>query len=239
MQFLARRHVHLEHTYLVSLVLAVGVHELYKVARLDAAVYYLEVSNDATEGVEHAIEDKSLQRSVFIALGVGDTFHHGTENFWHTLAGLATGTENLLALAAQQFYNLVLHLLGHGIGHVALVDYGNNLKVVVDGHIQVADGLRLHSLSGIHNEQCTLACCYGAGNLVTEVHVSRSVDEIQCVASVLYVVANGQRTLASASHIVVFHLYGMALDGDAALLFQVHVVEHLAVCCLDGFGYFQ
>ena len=36
-----------------------------------------------------------------------------------------------------------------------------------------------------------------------------------------------------------FHLYGVALDGDATLLFQIHIVEHLTLCHGDGLGVLQ
>ena len=48
-------------------------------------------------------------------------------------------------------------------------------------HVQVGDGLCLHSLCGIHHQQCTLAGGYGARHLVGEVHMSRSVYQIEYV----------------------------------------------------------
>jgi len=38
---------------------------------------------------------------------------------------------------------------------------------------------------------------------------------------------------------LVFHLYGVALDGDTPLFLQVHIVEHLPASYLNGFGKFQ
>ena len=35
------------------------------------------------------------------------------------------------------------------------------------------------------------------------------------------------------------HLYGVALDGDAALAFQIHVVEHLPFGHFNGFCVFE
>ena len=34
--------------------------------------------------------------------------------------------------------------------------------------------------------------------------------------------------------VLILHLDGVALDGDTALFFQVHVVEHLTLCNLNG-----
>ena len=54
--------------------------------------------------------------------------------------------------------------------------------------------------------------------------MSRSVDEVKHIV---------------LSLVLVFHLYGVALNGDAALFLQVHIVEHLPACNLNGFGKFQ
>ena len=39
--------------------------------------------------------------------------------------------------------------------------------------------------------------------------------------------------------IIVLHLDGMALDGDASLLFKVHIIEHLAFCHFNGLSIFK
>ena len=54
--------------------------------------------------------------------------------------------------------------------------------------------------------------------------MSRSVDQVEDVF---------------LSLMLIFHLYGMALDGDSPLPLQIHVVEHLSFGDLDGVGMFQ
>ena len=217
-QRLPGHHVHLQHTYLVGLVLLAGIDELHHVAAPHRAVHDLEVGDDAAEGVEHGVEDEGLQGSLLVALGTGNALHHSPQDVLHAHARLAAGAYDFLALAADEVHDFVLHLVGHRIGHVALVDDGNDFQVVVDGHVEVADGLRLHALRSVHDEQGTLAGSDAAAHLVAEVHVSRRVDEIEDVL---------------LPPQAVLHLYGVALDGDAALLFQVHIVEHLPL----GHGY--
>ena len=39
--------------------------------------------------------------------------------------------------------------------------------------------------------------------------------------------------------IIIFHLYGVALDCNATLTFQIHVVQHLPFRHLNGLGIFQ
>ena len=54
--------------------------------------------------------------------------------------------------------------------------------------------------------------------------MSRGVDEVEDVFLLI---------------IYILHLYGMALDGDAAFFLEVHVVEHLSLCHLDGVSVFE
>ena len=67
-------------------------------------------------------------------------------------------------------------------------------------------------MRGINDQQSTLASSNASRNLVTEVNVSRSVDKVEDV-------------FLSVER--VFHLNRVTFDGDAALLFEVHIVEHL------------
>ena len=81
---------------------------------------------------------------------------------------------------------------------------------MVDGMVEIGDGLGLHPLRGVHHEQRSLAGSDAARHLVAEVHMARSVDEVEGVA-------------------LVFHLDGVALDGDALLALQTHVVQYLVL----------
>ena len=94
------------------------------------------------------------------------------------------------------------------------------------GQIEVGDGLRLDALGGVDHQQCAFAGCDGTGNLVGEIHMARSVDEVQHVV------------LTAAG---VVHLDGVALDGDAFLLLQVHAVQHLVfhLTLVESLGAFQ
>ena len=95
---------------------------------------------------------------------------------------------------------------------------------MVNGHIEIGNGLRLHALSSVHNQESTLASRDATRYLIAEVDVSRSVDEIEYIVFTV---------------MLVLHLYSMALDGDAALSFQIHVVKHLVFGDLNRIGVFQ
>ena len=106
-----------------------------------------------------------------------------------------------------------LHAVGVGARQIYLVENGNDFVVVIEGHIDVGEGLRLHALGGVHHEQRAFAGRKRTGDFVAEVHVSGGVDEVQNVlGAVLVGVGNA---------------HGLRLDGDASFAFQIHFVEVL------------
>ena len=155
---------------------------------------------------------------------MGDAFDDSGQNLFDSHAGLARCADNLLALTAQQFYDFVFHFLGHGACHVALVDDGDDLQVVLDGHVEVRDGLCLYSLRCVDDEQRAFAGGNRTRHFVRKVHMSRGVNQVEDVFFAL---------------VHIFHLNGMAFDGDTSFLFQIHVVQHLSFGYLDGVGKFQ
>ena len=60
LEVLTWNHVHLQHAHLVGVILHACVEEFHLVAFVYAAVFNLEVVNDATKRVEHGVEDESL-----------------------------------------------------------------------------------------------------------------------------------------------------------------------------------
>ena len=214
-------HVHLQDTDFVGLVFLSRVDELHLVAASHRAVYNLEVSDDAAERVEDRVEDKCLQRSLLVAFGTRNAFNNSTEYVFHAHACLATRTNDFLAFATKQVHDFVLDLFWHGVRHVALIDDRDDFQVVVDSHVEVTNGLSLNALSSIYNKQSTFAGGNASRDLVAEVHVSWSVDEVQDVFLAV------ER---------VFHLNRVTFDGDATLLFEVHIVEHLALRHGNGLG---
>ena len=223
-QFGTRHHLHLEHTDFIGIILFARIEELHFVALTDDAVHNLEVSDDAPEGVEHGVENQSLQRGFLLAHRMGDTLNDGGKNLFHAHARLARSADNLFTLAAQQLHDFIFHLIRIGTCHVTLVDDRNNLQIVFYRHVEVGYGLRLHALRGVHNEQRAFAGGNGARHLVGEIHVSRGVNQIQNILFLL---------------IHILHLYGMAFDGDTPLFFKVHVIQHLSFSHLYGIGKFQ
>ena len=148
-----------------------------------------------------------------------NALYHSVKYLFHTLARFSRSTDNVRAITTYQVYDLVLHLVGHGAGHVYLINHRDNLQVMVNGHIEVRDGLCLNALCGIHHQQRTLTGRNRTRYFVREVYVSRGINQVQDV-------------LLTLMHI--FHLDGVTLDGDTTLTLQIHIVEHLSLSNLYG-----
>ena len=225
-ELVAWREVEFQDTNFVGMILFFGVDEFHKIVLADSAVHNLEVGNDAAEWIEHRVENQRLQRCIGVARRCRHALNNGIEHILYAKTGLAACAQHALGLAAQEVHYLVLHLVGVGAVEVHLVQHRNNLQAMVDCHIQVGDGLRLNTLRSINNQQRALACRNRARHLVGEVDVSRGVNQVESIL---------------LAFIVILHLNGMALDGDATLALKVHVVEHLClqVLCLYGVGIFK
>ena len=197
-----RTHSQPEVAHLVGFVFLAGVEELHLVTLAYHAVDHLEVGDDTPERIEHRVEDQGLERSLRVALGSGETLYHRIQDGRYALASLRAAQQDVLAVAAYQVHYLVADHVHHGRVHVYLVQHRDNLQVMVDGQVEVRYRLGLYALGGIHHQERTLAGGYGAGHLVGEIHVARSVDEVEDVFLTL---------------VVVHHLYRVALDSDALL----------------------
>ena len=184
----------------------------------------LEVGNDAAIRIEDGVENECLQRCIGIAFWRGNALNDSAENVVDTLTCFAGGANDVFAFATNEFDDFIFHFLRHGVGHVAFVEHGNDFQIVLDGHIEVGNGLCLNALRGVYHEETTFAGCDGATHLISEVHVSRSVNEIEHVVLTI--------------HFVV-HLDGVTFDRDTTFLFEVHVVEHLTFGDFYGRRAFQ
>ena len=110
---------------------------------------------------------------------------------------------------------------GRARGQVDLVDDRDDLQAGLDGRVGVGDGLGLHALRGIDDQDRPFARLQGLLHLVVEVHVAGRVDEVEHELLAVVLVEDGD---------------GRGLDGDAALALQVHVVEDLVLELALGDG---
>ena len=102
---------------------------------------------------------------------------------------------------------------GSAPGQVDLVEDRDDLEPGLHGQKEIREGLGLHPLRRIDDEDRPFARGERPAHLVGEVDVARRVDQVELVG---LAVARG-----------VGHAHGVELDGDAALALQVHRVEDL------------
>ena len=102
---------------------------------------------------------------------------------------------------------------GCALGKIDLVDDGDDLEIVLDREVGVGERLRFDALRGIDEEQRAFARGERARDLVTEIDVAGSVDQVQHIG------------LAVVGRVV--EPNRMRFDRDAALALEIHAVEHL------------
>jgi len=212
-QFLHVRGLGREHAQAQHFIFLAGAHEAHHVAQFHPAVHHTEEHHHALVAVVPGVEDQGLEGGVQIAARRGQTVDDGFQHGVHAQTGLGGHGQGVGAVQADGFLDLFLDAVHLGAGQVDLVQHGHDLVVVVQGQIDVGQGLGLHALGGVHHQQRAFAGGQGTRHFVVEVHVSGRVDEVQLIF------------LSVGSHIGDAH--GLRLDGDAALAFQIHLVQVL------------
>jgi len=106
------------------------------------------------------------------------------------------------------------------VGEVDLIQHGDQREALGEGEVEVGDCLRLHTLTGIHQQQRSSTAGITPRHLGPEVDVARRVHQMQQVVFPL---------------VCVYHTACLRLDGDATLPLHVELVEKLLLAAgLDG-----
>ena len=206
------------HADLEDLVGRPGRHHLDALARVQVSVDHAHVGDHAAVAVVDGVEDHGPRRGIRSADRRRDALDDAVEQLLDADARLARDPHHVVGRAADEVGELLRVLLGLGRRQVDLVQHRDDLEVVLEGEVEVREGLRLDALRGVDEQDRALARGERAGDLVAEVDVARRVDHVQRV-----------RRVADLPG----HAHGLALDGDAALALDVHAVEvlrpHVAV----------
>ena len=176
--------------------------------------------DDAAVSIEPGVENQGLQAVIRIAFWGRNALHDGFQHVGHALAGFGADEHSIGSVKPDGAFDHFFGARDVGALQINLVDDGNNFEAVVDGEVGVGEGLRFHSLGSVDDEQGPFAGGERARDFVGEVDVAGSVDEVELVSL----------TVVRGVH----HAHGMGLDGDAALAFQVHGVEHLRLHLARG-----
>lgn len=144
------------------------------------------------------------------------------EDLVHVEASLGGDADDVGRGAAEETDDFGGDLLDIGGREVDFVDDGDDIEVLLEGEVDVGEGLGLDALSGVDDEDGGLDGLERAGDFVRKIDVARSVDEVELVA-------------------LVVHLNRGEFDGDSLFALELHGVEepgfHLAF--FDGVGEFH
>ncbi len=113
---------------------------------------------------------------------------------------------------AQQIFDLLGHLVGHGRRQIDLVDHRHDGQIQVQRGEEMGHGLGLDALGGVHHQHGAFAGLERTAHLVGKIHMARRVDQVDLIL------------LAVAA---VDHAHRAGLDGDALFPLQIHGVEEL------------
>ncbi len=209
-------HLGIEDTHLVHAMLAARGHEVDGLAGLDAPIHDADEAHHAAVGVVVTVEDQGLERRVGIALGWGNALDDLLEHLVTVLARLCTHFHGVGDVhQPDDRLDLLEHAFRFRGRQVGLVENREDFQIVLQGQIGVREGLGLHTLGGIHDEDGAFAGGQAAAHLVGEIHVSWRVNEVQRVGlPILGIVFQGHR---------------VGLDGDAPFPFEFHIVQDLGL----------
>ncbi len=196
-----------------------GGHHPHPLPRLQVPVDHPDVRDHAAVRVVHRVEDHRPGRRVRVAGRGRDVLDDAVEQVGDALPGLRTDPHDVRGIAAEDVRQLGRVLVRLGGRQVDLVEHRDDRQVVLEGHVEVGQRLRLDALGGVDEQHGTLAGRQRPGHLVAEVDVTGRVDEVE------HVPVPRQPDV-------------LRLDGDAALTLDVHAVQVLGahVALLDHTG---
>jgi hypothetical protein len=190
-----------------------GPHHLDGHALAQPTVDDPDQHDDAQVGIVPAIYEQGLERRRLVALRGRQAMHDGFQHLVDAEPGLRRDLHRLRGIEPDHLLDLFLDAVGLGRRQVDLVEDGHDLVICVERLVDVGERLRLDALRRVDDEERTLAGGKRARNFVGEIDVPGRVHQVQ---DIILPVPR-----------LVFEAHGLRLDGDAALLLDVHRVEHL------------
>ena len=136
-EFFCWHHIHLEYTHLVGYIFHSCIEEFHFITLTNGSVSNLTKNDDSTEGIKNRVENQSLWSSLCITNRMRNALNNSLKNILYTFTCLTRCTDNFRTITTEKFYYLVFNFVRHGIRHVYLVDNRNNLKVMINSHIEV------------------------------------------------------------------------------------------------------
>ncbi|CAB4644387.1 unannotated protein [freshwater metagenome] len=154
------------------------------------------------------VEDKTLQRRVWISDRRRDAFDDRVEKFSNTFTCFRAHAKDLVGRNPEDLLDLGGVAIWIGCRKVDLVKCGDDLKVILKGEITVRQRLRLNALRRVDEQDGSFARRQRPTHLVAKIDVTRGVDQMDEV--VLVIEANA-----------------LEFDRDTPLAFDIHRIEIL------------
>ena len=163
--------------------------------------------------IVNRVVTERLQLALSSWLWRRDSFDDGLQNILNANVFLGATGHSIFTRDRQDILDLRDGPVDIRVGQINFIDHRNNLEILFHREMDIGDGLRLHTLCSIDNQQGAFTGAETARNLIGEIHMPGSVDEIQFICfTILRCVGHGHR---------------MGLDGNAPLALQVHRVQQL------------
>ncbi len=203
-----------EHAKLQELRLGAAGHHADHVVVVERPLGQAHVADDTLVRVVVRVEDEPLERQLRVPLRGRDPVDDGLEDLGDTRPFLRGGEDDLLTRDREDALQLLHDDLGLGRRKIDLVDDRDDRETFAQGEVDVGQRLRLDALRSVDDEDGALAGLQAPADLVCEVHVPGSVDQVEAVHEA---VVRG-----------VLEAHGPGLDRDALLALEVHGVQNLA-----------
>ncbi len=181
--------------------------------RTQTAVHDAHQHHGAAIGVEPGVEDQRAKGRVHQTGRSGNPRDDSLQHFLHAQPAFRADGQRVGGGNRQHAFDLRFHFFGLRGGQVDFVDHRNDGQIVLRGQECVGHGLRFDALAGVHDEQRAFAGRKRARDFVGKIDVTGSIDQVELV----FLAVVGAVMQADA----------LGLDGDAALLFQIHGIEDL------------
>ncbi len=207
------QHLGREHAEPVDLVARVGAHHADALALLEGAIDHAQQHHHPEVSVVPTVNEQRFQGSAAVALGRRQPRDDRLQHIVDVEARLGRDQDRVRRIEADHVLDLLLDLVGLGSRQVDLVEDRHDLMIVVEGLVDVGEGLRLDPLAGVDDQERAFAGGEAAVHFVSKVDVPGRVDQVEDVV------------LAVARMVVEPDRLG--LDGDAALALDIHGIEHL------------
>jgi len=171
------------------------------------------VSNDTLVRVVVRIKNEGAQGLTKAALRRRNAGDDGFEHLIDVDAGFGRDADDLILRDAQKDIEVFFDLVHHGRLQVDLIDDGNDDQVGFEGEVKIGKGLGFDALGGIHDEESAFASIESTADLVVEIDMPGSIDEVKFE---IFAILSG-----------VGHANRGGFDSDALLALEIHSIEHL------------